>query len=120
MKKIYVCSPYAGDTETNVRNARKYCEYVVRRCGAIPIAPHIFFPQFLDDDNPNERQFGLEAGKQLIAECDELWYFGDRVSKGMVAEILKAKKENIRVVYVPNADVDKTLNGGKNNELSQE
>lgn len=92
----------------------------MRKCGAIPIAPHLFFPQFLDDDNPNERQFGLEAGKQLIAECDELWYFGDRVSKGMVSEILKAKKENIRVVYVPNADVDKTLNGGKNNELSQE
>ena len=24
MKKVYICSPYRGDTETNIQNARVY------------------------------------------------------------------------------------------------
>lgn len=40
--------------------------------------------------------------------------------KPTIAEIIKAKQDNIRVRYIPDADVEKTLNGGKNNEISQE
>ena len=29
MKKVYICSPYRGDVETNVQNARKYCRAAV-------------------------------------------------------------------------------------------
>ena len=32
---IFVCSPYRGDTETNVQNARRYCRLVVEQ-GGIP------------------------------------------------------------------------------------
>ena len=99
MKKIYVCSPYAGDTETNVRNARKYCEYVVRKCGAIPIAPHLFFPQFLDDDDPDRRELGQLLGMLWLEECDELWVIGRHISDGMKKEIEMAKKLDIPVRY---------------------
>ena len=112
MKKIYVCSRYAGDTEKNTADARRYCGYVVKECGAIPIAPHIYFTQFLDDDNPGEREFGCLAGLQLLSECDELWYFGDQVSKGMVAEIIAAKEQNIPVRYVPDEEIDEIEHGG--------
>ena len=117
MKKIYVCSPYAGATEENTRNARRYCEYVAKTGGAIPLAPHLLFPQFLNDQVPSEREFGCMAGLQLLSECDELWYFGDYVSTGMVTEIIAAKDQNIRVRYVPNDEVENSLNGGKENEL---
>ena len=53
-KLVYVCSPLRGDMEANIRSARQYCEYVVKECGAIPIAPHIYFTQFLDDDVAEE------------------------------------------------------------------
>ena len=33
---VYICSPYAGDTETNVQNARRYCRLVVEQ-GGIPL-----------------------------------------------------------------------------------
>lgn len=110
MKKIYVCSPLSGDIENNIENAKAYCEYVVKECGAIPIAPHIYFTQFLDDNAPDERAFGIMAGLQLLSECDELWYFGDRVSKGMVTEIIAAKEQKIPVRYVPDEEIRNTKN----------
>ena len=48
---VYICSPYAGDIEKNVKAARVYSRFAVDR-GFIPIAPHLLFPQFMDDTNP--------------------------------------------------------------------
>lgn len=107
MKKIYVCSPLAGDTVANTEKAKKYAGYVAKECGAVPIAPHIYFTQFLDDNIPEERAFGKMAGLLLLSECDELWYFGDSVSKGMVAEIIAAKERNIPVRYVSDEEIEK-------------
>ena len=42
---------YAGDVTANVENARRYSRFAVD-AGYIPIAPHLLFPQFLNDDNP--------------------------------------------------------------------
>ena len=117
-KKIYVCSALRGDVEQNIENAKNYCRYIVKEYGAIPIAPHIYFTQFLNDEIEEDREFGLSAGLFLLSDCDELWYFGDYVSTGMVTEIIAAKNQNIRVRYVPNDEVENSLNGGKENELS--
>ena len=118
MKKIYVCSRLRGDIEENIEKAKRYCEYIVKVCGAIPIAPHIYFTQFLDDSLDEERAFGTLAGLQLLSECDELWYFGDSVSRGMVTEIIAAKEQGIPVRYISQKDIDKMTNenGGKNDE----
>jgi len=98
MKRIYVCSPYAGDIETNVRNAHRYCRFVAE-CGNNPVASHLLYPQFLNDDLLSERQLGLELGLDLLRVCDELWCFGDRISEGMKAEIAKAEEWGIVVRY---------------------
>ena len=66
MKKIYVCSRLRGDVETNIENAKRYCEYVVKVCGAIPIAPHIYFTQFLDDSLDEEGLEFMEAFKKAM------------------------------------------------------
>ena len=118
MKKIYVCSRYAGETDENVKKARKYCGFVAKVCGAVPVAPHIYFTQFLDDAVPEERAFGRMVGLQLLSECDELWYFGDQISQGMVAEIIAAKEQGIPVRYVSQKDINKMTheNGGIFNE----
>ena len=117
MKKIYVCSRLRGDVETNIENAKRYCEYVVKVCGAIPIAPHIYFTQFLDDNLDEERAFGTLAGLQLLSECDErartqfvLGTFGDSVSRGMVTEIIAAKEQCIPVRYVSDKEINQSMN----------
>ena len=60
---VYICSPFSGDVEENIANARRYSRFAVDK-GYIPIAPHLLFPQFLDDDNPEERELGLFFGRR--------------------------------------------------------
>lgn len=87
---VYIFSPYAWDVPTNVENARKYSRFAVDK-GYIPIAPHLLFPQFLNDVNPKERQLGLFFGNALMSKCAEVWVFGDQISAGMESEIRRAK-----------------------------
>ena len=84
--------------EGNVNNARRYSRFAVDK-GYIPIAPHLLFPQFLDDDNPEERELGLFFGNALMSKCAEVWVFGSRISSGMEAEIKRAKWKDYRLRY---------------------
>ena len=72
MPLVYIYSPFRGDVEGNMRNARKYCAFALSR-HALPIA------------------------LILLTRCHELWYFGDTVSEGMKKEISRARWRNIPV-----------------------
>ena len=122
VKKIYVCCRLAGDTLNNIEKVKDYARFVAKECGAIPIAPHIYFSLFLDYTVPEERVFGTMAGLILLSDCDELWYFGDSVSQGMVREIIAAKEQGIPVRYVSDTEIEKIKieNGGIRNEMEQE
>lgn len=95
---VYICSPYAGAVSENIEKAQKYSRFAVDN-GYIPIAPHLLFPQFLNDDNPKERQLGLFFGNALMSKCSEVWVFGERISAGMEIEIRRAKWKNYRLRY---------------------
>jgi len=95
---VYICSPYAGEIEKHVKAAQNYSRFALDK-GYIPIAPHLLFPQFLDDANPRERQLGLFFGNALMSKCSEVWVFGDHISAGMEAEIKRAKWKNYRLRY---------------------
>jgi len=98
---VYIASPYAGDTKRNIERARGYCRLALSK-GCIPLAPHLHYPQFMDDGDAGQRQLGLRFALILLDKCDELWVFGDRVSEGMGSEIAKAKKRGIPVRYFNN------------------
>lgn len=89
---VYICSPLSGDIAANQRSARRYCRFAVEG-GYIPLAPHLYFPQFMDDSSGAERDLALFMDIVLLSKCDQLWVFGDRVSKGMGIEIEKAKRK---------------------------
>lgn len=95
---VYICSPYAGDVETNVKAAQRYSRFAVDS-GYLPIAPHLLFPQFMDDSNPKERELAVFFGNVLMSKCAELWVFGDLISSGMAAEIDRAKRKNYAIRY---------------------
>ena len=95
---VYICSPFAGDTEKNVAAARTYSRFAVEQ-GYIPIAPHLLFPQFLNDTNPKERELGLFFGNALMSKCSEIWVFGSHISSGVEAEIKRATWKNYRLRY---------------------
>ena len=96
MKLIYVASPYAGDIEQNTAFARKACRHVMNEGHAF-FAPHLLYPQLLNDSNPQERQAGLDMGLAMLPRCDELWCYGDRISYGMHLEIEEAVRIGIPV-----------------------
>lgn len=95
---VYICSPFSGDVEKNIKAARRYSRFAVDS-GYIPIAPHLLFPQFLDDDDPHERELGLFFGNALMSKCSEVWVFGDNISSSMAAEIKRARWKNYRLRY---------------------
>lgn len=87
---VYIASPFAGDIENNVEAAKEYCRAAMEE-GVTPVAPHLIYPQFLDDSDPAQRSMGLNAGLELLSRCDELWVCGSEVSSGMQREIQFAK-----------------------------
>ena len=106
MKLIYICSPYAGEVESNVEKAKEYCKYVIKE-GNAPLAVHLLYPQILNDDNQQEREMGLMFGLKLLSVCDEIWIFGGRISEGMRTEIQAAKKMKIPRRYVSSKETEK-------------
>ena len=95
---VYICSPFSGAVDENITAAQRYSRFAVDN-GYIPFAPHLLFPQFLDDNNPKERQLGLFFGNALMSKCAEVWVFGSIISVGMEAEIKRAKWKDYRLRY---------------------
>ena len=90
MKLIYVCSPLRSEPKEEKRNreyAIKCSKYVIDN-GEAPVAPHIFVPEYMTDDDDWET-----ANKTLLNKCDELWVFGNTISDGMKNEIEYFKGE---------------------------
>ena len=87
---VYICSPLSGSIAANQRS--RYCRFAVDG-GYIPLAPHLYFPQFMDDGNGAERNLALFMDLVLLSKCAELWVFGDHISKGMSIEIEKARRK---------------------------
>lgn len=101
MPLVYICSPFSGAVERNIRKAAKFCRFAVDQ-GCIPIAPHILFPQFMDDDIQEEHDLALYMDIVLLTKCQELWVFGDIISEGMAMEIAKAKSKGQVIRYFNN------------------
>lgn len=99
LKLVFVSSPLSGDIELNQAKARKYCEFVCD-AGNTPVAPHLLFTQFLDDDVQDERWLGIRCGMKLLEKCDEIWVFvGDGVSEGMAKEIVFDEDHRMPIGY---------------------
>ena len=95
---VYICSPYAGDVEANVKAAQRYSRFAVDT-GYLPVAPHLLFPQFMNDRDIKERQLAMFFGNVLMSKCAEVWVFGSYISSGMEAEIERAKRKNYSIRY---------------------
>lgn len=107
LKKVFICSPLRPTGATaeerkkelthNRRIAEVACKCAVR-LGYMPLAPHLFFPLFLSDNDLEEREVGIRFGLEWLKECDEIWVIGQRVSEGMKREIVVAVERGIPVI----------------------
>lgn len=105
MKRVYICSPYRAKDSAELDRNIDYAQALTRRAimaGLVPITPHLYMTQCLNEDNPEERAAGLAAGLELLKGCDFVIAgikYG--ISEGMSREIQTADKLGIEVV---NAD----------------
>ena len=96
---VYICSPYSyGCINDNIENARRYSRFAVDT-HYVPIAPHLLFPQFLDDRLAEDRQTAMSLNQVLLKKCSQLWVFGSVRSEGMQQEIQWAKQRQITIRY---------------------
>jgi hypothetical protein len=100
-KIVFICSPFTGDIEGNTIRARRYGYFAANK-NAVPIIPHLMYPQFLDENDLEERQLGIDMGLILLSKCHEIWAFGDKLSTGMSKEVMKARQWNIPIRYFTN------------------
>lgn len=95
---VFICSPFGGDVTRNTEKARRYMCFAIWK-NVIPFAPHLLYPQVLEEDDPTQRALGLFFGTVWLGKCAELWVFGGRISEGMEREIACARKRRIPIRY---------------------
>lgn len=99
MKRIFICSRYAGDVAKNEEVAERLCRKVTEE-GHAPFAPHLFYTRFLDDNQPQERDLGRSCALTFLAVCEEVRvYTGDGISSGMKTEIEQAQALGLPIVW---------------------
>lgn len=105
---VYICSPFRGNGKVseaeNIRRVIGYCGTIARiHPELMPIAPHLYFPLFMDDHDPDCRAYGLAKGIELLDLCDTIAVEGLGVkepSEGMAREIEYAKRHGIKIVDI--------------------
>lgn len=105
---VYVASPYAGDIAANTQAAARYCRFAVDS-GAIPLAPHLFIPQFMSEEK--ERDEAMFMNMVFLTKCSELWVFGTEITSGMAEEISRAERRGMPIRYFTE-DCVEIMNGG--------
>lgn len=108
-EKVFICSPFRGDMERNAKKAAAYSRMACEQ-GYLPIAPHLLFPQFLNEGIEEERQIGISMGLELLLCCDEVWVFGE-ATEGMRAEIAYAVGQGKKIRFMEGGSADADSDG---------
>lgn len=82
----------------NRQKALMYCRFAYEK-GCNPFAPHVYYTEFLDDENKRERQDGMRMGLEWMWAFKEVWVFGGIISEGIKKEIELAMLLKIKVRY---------------------
>lgn len=101
MQLVIIESPYAGDIQRNTEYARACVRDSLER-GEAPIASHLLYtqPGILHDDDPAERQWGIDAGLAWRGVAQKTVVYTDHgISDGMRYGIDAAVRDNIPVEY---------------------
>ncbi len=96
---VYIATPYRAETKHQFEEQLKYTKYLAReqvQHGNDVIVPHLYYPQFLNDDDEVERNLGMLSAKNVIRKCDlVLVGLKHGISSGVRAEMIFAEQHNI-------------------------
>lgn len=108
MDKVYIISQYRASTEQqqefNRNVARFFCKQIIDE-GKVPVAPHIYYTQFLDDEYPDDRKRGLELGIWELRRSDEILLV---IIDGVISEGMQGELEEVARLGLPGRVVNMT------------
>lgn len=99
MRLVILESPYAGNVSANEEYARLCVRDSLAR-GEAPIASHLLYtqPTILDDTDPTERQWGIDAGLAWKAVAHASVVYTDKgITHGMEYGIAAARNAGLDV-----------------------
>ena len=118
MEKVYIISRYSAKTWHERRFNKEVTKYYCRRiaeAGKRPVAPHLFYTQFMDDDDPEARRLGLDFAIKDLDECDSflLVIVDGFISSGMRGEIEHVTRtgKRGRLMAISKAQAKKLIEG---------
>lgn len=118
MEKVYIISRYSAKTWHERRFNKEVTKYYCRRiaeAGKRPVAPHLFYTQFMDDDDPEARRLGLDFSIKDLDECDSflLVIVDGVISSGMRGEIEHVTRtgKRGRLMAISKAQAKKLIEG---------
>lgn len=101
-KPVFICSPYAGDVKKNSQYAWACMRHSLDS-GEAPVAVHLLYPKLLRDENPGEREQGMECGVMIMmalgASGMVACYCDLGVSDGMMSELRHASAEGLKTTF---------------------
>jgi hypothetical protein len=101
MRKVIIESPYAGDVDRNVAYARVCMKDALER-GDAPIASHLLYtqPGVLDDNDPDQRTHGIDAGLEWAGIADLVAVYMDLgMSPGMEAALERYARDGVSLEF---------------------
>lgn len=96
---VIIESPFAGNVTRNIDYARECLADSLKR-GEAPIASHLLYtqPGVLDDDDPEQRRLGIEAGHAWMRAADAVVFYVDLgMSPGMQDGLEVAEKAGVKI-----------------------
>jgi len=97
MRKVYICSRYAGDVLLNIKKAKRFSQQAYKE-GYLPVCVHLFLNESTGLKERKDRPKLLKLGLEFIDVCDEVWVFAiDGISEGMRGEINYAREKGIKI-----------------------
>lgn len=95
---VVIESPFAGNSKRNIKFARECLRDSIMR-GETPFASHLLYtqPNVLDDDIPQERKMGIEAGFAIkhLEGVKTIFYTDLGWSGGMEVALFYCRKFNL-------------------------
>ena len=113
MSITYICSPYSGQTEQETNRNIVYAVHLMGeaiKAGDVPVVPHLYLPNALDDRIETERMKAMEIGIRLLCQCRRMIVglrFG--ISDGMHEEILAAVDAGMPILWIDATPEDITV-----------
>ena len=101
MKVVYIAHPISGDVKGNLEKLKNICRDInLKHPDILPFVPYCMDLMCLDDAIQTERNRGIKNNTHHLESgyIDELWLYGDRISKGMYEEINTALIEGIEIM----------------------